>query len=146
MTPRPIPAGLAILGVLVAAGCSITSVTVTEVPETGPVIVVDVTNASTDLREVRYEIAQAAGSSMGAASAIPCARSFTALGRASDTVEIFVDAASIGSHRVTQAEDDAEWFVVTITIAPGGSARLVSMGSAEEDPRASLEAIPGCEG
>ena len=138
-------AALLVTAVMLVA-CNPVRVEVTEVEEAGPILVFDVTNQSSRLRDLRYEIAEPGGASAGSTSAIPCARTVIDLGRASRTIEVTVDGGGrIGSYTVTPADARAAWLVMQVTIDPTGAAVLVGVEAADEDPMASVEAIPGCE-
>ena len=136
---------LLLVAVLLLA-CNPVRVEVTEVEETGPIIVFDLTNRSSVLRDVRYEIAEPAGASAGSTSAIPCARMVVELGRASRTVALTVDGDRIGSYTVTPADAVSTYLVMRVTIDPDGDAVLVGVEAAEANPAASIEPIPGCDG
>jgi hypothetical protein len=135
---------MAVLAGALATGCAITSVTVTEVAETGPRIVIDATNASTSLAEIRYEFAESGGTSEGAVSAMGCQRATTELGRARGPLELFVDGRSIGIHELTVEEAAADWLVMAIEIDASQAATLEDVRAAGADPLASPQELPGC--
>ena len=132
---------LAVAAVLVA--CNPVRVEVTQVEAGGPLIVFDVTNASNTLRDVRYEIEQEMGTSAGSTSAVECTRSFTELGHASRTIDLFVDGARIGSYDVTADDLEARYLVVPIRIGPNGGTTLGEATGTDVNPLRPLAPIPG---
>jgi hypothetical protein len=140
-------AATVLLAAVVLVACNPVRVEVTEVEAAGPVLVFDVTNASSRLRDLRYEIAEPSGASAGSTSAIPCARTVIDLGRASRTIELSVDGAGrIGSYTVTPADAVSAYLVMRVTIGPDGTAELVGVAAVEAHPGASVEPVPGCDG
>lgn len=137
-------AAVVVLGTLLVA-CTPVAVEVVEVEQTGPVVVFDVTNQSTELRDLRYEIAEPNGASAGSTSAIPCARTVVELGPASRTIELAIDGEGFGSYTVTPADADARWIVMRVRIAPDGDALLLGVAAAENNPQAPVTPVPGCE-
>lgn len=135
-----------VLAALVLAACYPVRVEVTAVEATDPGLVFDITNLSTELRDLRYEIAEPNGESAGSTSVIPCARTVVAFGFASRTIELTIDGEGFGSYTVTPADARADWLVMRIRIGPGGDAILVGVAAAENGPQALTAPIRGCNG
>jgi hypothetical protein len=133
------------LAAIVLVACTPMRVEVTEIVGTDPGLVFDILNQSTELRELRYEIAQPNGESAGSTSVGPCARTVVAFGRASRTIELAVDGERFGSYTVTPADARAGWLVMRIRIGPGGDAILVGVAATENGPQAEIVPVPGCE-
>ncbi len=127
------------------AACTPVSVEVTEVEATDPGLVFDITNLSTEPRDLRYEIAKPNGESAGSTSVIPCARTVVPFGFGSRTIELMIDGEGFGSYTVTPADAQANWLVMRIRIGPGGDAILVGVAAGENHPQAQTAPIRGCD-
>jgi hypothetical protein len=127
---------------LLLAGCAPTGPVVA--PDlSGPMLVVDVTNASADEPVLGWEF-EAEGTSGGGESLVaPCRRDAIALSSIIGDYQISVDGETVFEGSVPQRASSETFLVVGLRIGPDGEVEVTAPGLALQPPRAST-ALPGC--
>jgi hypothetical protein len=127
---------------LLLSAC-VSGVTVDQASATGPTLVVDVTNASTDERSVAYEFDGGAMSGGGEGALGACERQVTPFGEVRGSYSVEIDGNSVLDGTVPPNAVDG-YLVVRVTISADGEVSAAPPALILREPAMVINPIPGC--